>query len=66
MLVHHFIATFFGLRTVLFRCGVTAFAMNEESCWGVYRPEHSITLMITLGYLVADLCFLVFMSQDFS
>ena len=62
MLVHHLIAAFFGLRTVIVRCGVSAFVKNEDSCWGTYRPEYSMTLMITLGYFVADFIFILFLS----
>lgn len=65
MLVHHLIASFFGLRTA-WRCGVTPLLTGEDSCFGVYRPEYSLSLMVTVGYFLHDLTIYLFLSKDFS
>ena len=53
------------MRTVA-RCGVKEAFMNEDSCWDVYRPENSLTLMITQGYFLFDLTVILILARDFS
>ena len=65
MIAHHLIATYFGLRTA-WRCGVVPLLTSDESCFGVYRPEYSLSLMVTVGYFLHDLTIYLFLSKDFS
>ena len=66
MIPHHMLCTYFGLRTVFSTCGLGAAARSEDSCWGYYTPENSLTNMISVGYFLFDLTIIFFVSRDFS
>ena len=63
--VHHSIVTYYGLKTIM-RCGAWPLLMMDDSCWDNYRPEYSLTSMISSGFFAFDLTVYLLLSRDFS